>query len=81
MERYADRSGNSGVAAFETGDDFIRIRFKDGPAYLYTWSNTGRFDVENMKKLARRGCGLATYINRYVRNRYERKEYKGEVPG
>lgn len=70
MERYSNRSKQSGVMAYTLGKDFIVIRFADGGTYTYTYAQPGRRHVENMKKLARAGKGLATYINKYVRENF-----------
>lgn len=74
MKRYKDLDGDSGIRAYETGSDFIRVQFKDGSVYLYTYSSAGRGNIERMKKLAAHGDGLNAFINKNVRNRYERKE-------
>ena len=72
MQRYRDLSGSSGVAAFDIGRDWIDIRFKDHPRiYHYGPAKPGRTHVDRMKPLARAGRGLATYINKYVRDNYE----------
>lgn len=75
MYRYENKGGDSGIAAYETGSDFIRIKFSDGTVYLYTYNSAGRSSIERMKKLAQLGEGLNTYINKEVRKKYERKEY------
>lgn len=67
-------SGKSGVVAYEIGSDFIRVQFKDGSVYLYIYENPGKFDVEKMKELARQGSGLNSYINKQVKNNYQKKE-------
>lgn len=69
MKQYAKvrESGESGITAFETGRDFIRIMFVSGPTYRYSYDRPGNFHVEKMKKLALSGQGLATYINKHVR--------------
>ncbi len=36
MERYRNLSGDSGVDAYEIGDDFVKVRFKPGVVYWYT---------------------------------------------
>ena len=36
--------------------------------------NPGKFDVEKMKELARQGSGLNSYINKQVKNNYQKKE-------
>jgi len=73
MERYKNLSGNSGVVAYEAGPDYIKIKFRDGGVYLYNYSITGRDNVERMKELAEEGRGLATFINKYVREDYAAK--------
>jgi hypothetical protein len=70
MEPYKNLSGNSGVLEYETGEDFIKIKFRDGDVYLYNYSVTGRDNVEQMKELAIEGRGLSTFISRYVRDDY-----------
>ena len=74
MERYKNIGGDSGVAEYEIGPDFIRVKFKDGSVYLYTYASAGSQDIEQMKKLAVAGEGLNAFINRNVRKSYERKK-------
>ena len=74
MERYKNLSGDSGVAAYEIGPDFIRVQFTDGAVYLYTYASAGSHNIEQMKQLARKGQGLNTFINTTVRKLYARKE-------
>ena len=74
MERYRNIDGDSGVAEFENGPDFIRVKFNDGSVYLYTYASAGAQNIEQMKKLAVAGDGLNAFINRNVRKSYERKE-------
>jgi hypothetical protein len=33
MEKYINRSGTSGVSAYEIGLDYIRVRFSSGDIY------------------------------------------------
>ena len=73
MEKYRNIAGNSEVIAYEAGPGFIKIKFIDGSVYLYTYLNPGKTHVENMKKLAKKGRGLSSYISRYVRVNYEAK--------
>lgn len=70
LQRYKNRHHNSGVTAFEIGDDYIKVEFADGPLYLYTHSTPGMRKVEQMKKLALAGEGLSTFISRHVRDQY-----------
>lgn len=68
MQQYENISGNSGVEAFEIGDDEIIIRFVNGRTYRYDYAKTGERRVEIMKALAISGQGLSTYIGRHVRD-------------
>ena len=73
MKRYGNRHGNSGIAAYETGARFIRIRFTSGSVYLYTYNSTGEDDIEEMKALAKEGEGLTRFINDF-RPGYAKRE-------
>lgn len=74
MEIYRNLRGNSGVRAYELGEDFIRVGFSDGAVYLYTYSSAGTANIEHMKELAKQGYGLNSFISRNVRKAYARKE-------
>jgi hypothetical protein len=71
MEKYQDINGNSGIGAFEIGSDYIIVTFKDGSIYKYSYQSAGRENIEQMKRLARKGSGLNTFINRNVRKLFE----------
>ena len=73
FRRYANRSGNSGVVAYEIGADSIIVEFVDGWKYLYTCESAGVDNVEHMKLLAARGQGLSGFISSDVRNGYAKK--------
>jgi hypothetical protein len=73
MQRYADHSRHSGIAAFELGEDYLDVRFTSGEVLHYTTRRPGARDVQHMKELALRGEGLAAYINRHIGVRYESK--------
>ena len=76
MEKYLNRSGESGVTDFEIGDDYIDVKF-EGKSTIYTYNNylNGKFHIDNMKELAVSGTGLCRYIvgNPSVRNNYKKK--------
>jgi hypothetical protein len=74
MQPYGNRSGGSGVRAYEIGPDFIRVQFPRGEPYLYTYESAGRDNVERMKELAASGRGLSTFISQHpaVRNGHVR---------
>jgi hypothetical protein len=74
MTRYKDIDGDSGVAAYEVGADYIRVQFSTGHIYRWTYASAGRQHVEQMKLLAARGDGLNAYINRFVRRKYALRE-------
>jgi hypothetical protein len=76
MERYRNLSGDSGVDAYELGDDFIKVRFKPGVVYWYTSASIGARHLAVLKRLAQRGQGLGTYISQHpdVKGGYARKE-------
>ena len=70
MERYANRSGNSGVIDYQIGSDSIIVKFADGWRYSYTYESAGADNVEYMKNLAARGQGLSAFMSTIVRNAY-----------
>ncbi|CAM3462863.1 hypothetical protein GCM10016272_05710 [Psychrobacter glaciei] len=73
MEKYRDIGGNSGISAYEIGDDFIIVCFAKGGVYLYDYFTTGSYHVNNMVRLARMGNGLNGYINLNAKYTYARK--------
>ena len=74
MQRYRNPRGTSGVTAYETGPDYIRVTFKHGGTYEYDYASTGQFHVERMKLLAASGQGLATFISKSVKTNYARRQ-------
>lgn len=72
MTRYRNLAGDSGVLAYELGDIFIRVQF-NGATYTYTNRSAGSSNIQTMKNLAQRGHGLNTFINKYVKDKYESK--------
>lgn len=73
MKPYANRGGDSNVARYELGGDYIIVEFRDGSAYKYTYASAGATNIERMKSLAQNGKGLNSFINRHVRKSYSRK--------
>ncbi len=73
MERYKNLGKNSGVAAYEIGDDSITVQFSTGAVYIYTYRSAGNTNIEKMKLLAFAGKGLNSFINTKVRKGYESK--------
>jgi len=72
MRPYRNLSDDSRVLAFEIGADHIKVMFKEG-IYTYSYGSAGKENIEVMKILALRGQGLNTYIDQYVREKYESK--------
>jgi hypothetical protein len=66
MPIYLNLHGDSGIASYEIGPDFIDVVFMRGVFrhYSYTYARPGAIYVEEMKKLAVQGCGLNEYIKR-----------------
>lgn len=75
MQRYKNLSGDSSVYAYEIGDDYIDVQFKDGSVYRYSYRSAGAFNVEQMKEYAVIGDGLGLFIQRKVRKLYEFRKF------
>lgn len=73
MQRYKDLNGDSGISSYCIGNDFLKVKFKDGKGYRYTYRSAGKNNIEIMKQLAERGDGLCSFINKNVRKAYESK--------
>lgn len=73
MQRYKNRSGDSGVVAYDIGEQSIVIEFRGGDRYLYTAASAGPANIVIMQRLATEGRGLCAFISKVVRKRYARK--------
>ncbi|QOY94013.1 hypothetical protein IM543_21270 [Massilia sp. UMI-21] len=73
MHRYRNMSGDSGVVAYDIGQDAITIEFRGGERYLYTERSAGAENIARMQELAREGRGLSTFVSQHIRARYARK--------
>ncbi|MCC6817533.1 MAG: hypothetical protein IT245_01400 [Bacteroidia bacterium] len=72
MNRYKNSGGNSGVHAYEIGQDYIVVWFNaGGKSYTYSYGKAGRQHVENMKELAINGQGLNSYIMKNVAKMFD----------
>ncbi len=60
MTKYEKK--DSRVESFQTGDNYIRIYFREGGVYNYTSSDVGQKRIDQMKVLAEKGDGLQNYI-------------------
>ncbi|KTC66277.1 Uncharacterised protein (plasmid) [Legionella adelaidensis] len=75
MEKYLNKSGNSGVEAYDIGLDYIKVKFKTSSLiYVYTYKIPGVREVNLMKGLAQQGLGLSTYISQHIKTNFERTE-------
>lgn len=73
MTRYTNIDGDSGVAGYEFGSDWIHVQFSTGAIYEYTYSSAGGSNIESMKRLAASGDGLNAFINTTVKRMYSRR--------
>jgi hypothetical protein len=75
VKPYKNLNGNSGVTAYEIGEDFIAVQFGTSVTYWYSFDSPGAAHVIEMKRLAKAGRGLAEYIATHpaVREGYQRK--------
>lgn len=73
MEQYKNIGGDSGITAYELGQDSITVQFKDGAVYLYTNQSAGAANIAEMQRLAVSGQGLNSFISRVVRKGYAQK--------
>lgn len=72
--KYLNKEGHSNIFAYEMGADYIKVYFRGGykyNTYTYSYKSAGEENIEKMKDLALEGQGLHSYINRYVRDKYE----------
>jgi len=75
VPKYRDIDGDSGVVAFECGEDWIEIEFRRGRErfYKYTNARAGAQNITRMKLLANDGEGLNAFINKNVAKLYSSK--------
>ena len=84
MTTYKDLNGNSGITAYEIGEndfdgEYIDIQFVSGKVYTYTKNRLGEVNFEVMKALAEAGAGLCSFITK-IRNSYSNsKPTRAEV--
>lgn len=72
FEKYKNLNGDSNVFVYEIGENYISVVFNGTKRiYRYSYCKVGLCHVETMKRLAIRGYGLNSYINRYCRKLYD----------
>jgi Fic family protein len=62
----------SGITGYKPLTDGIILEFKSKDLYLYNHDSPGKEHVDQMKKLAKKGSGLTTYVNQSVRKYREK---------
>ena len=67
MREYRNQNGNSGITAYDIGDDYIDVEFKNGGIYRYEEAAIGRLQFLNMQVLAIMGSGLNAFITMFVK--------------
>ena len=72
IKTYLNKRGTSNVTAYEILPTSIKVQFKGGAWYSYSYSSAGMANVEQMKKLAESGFGLNSYIQRRVRELFDK---------
>ena len=72
MPRYENLRGNSKILRYSLGDEYIKIQFEYNPEYwfVYSYKTPGKEAVEEMKKKAEAGKGLAFFIWNNIDNNY-----------
>ena len=66
MTPYKNLSGQSNVADYENGPDFITMQFTHGYWKMYTYTNAsaGSSVIQHMQALAEEGRGLNSYVSK-----------------
>lgn len=72
MTKYLDIDNDSGIEAYEISSDRVSVKFKGGSVYVYSHQSAGKENIEHMKKLAKAGEGLNSFINLNVKYKYVR---------
>ena len=78
MTPYRGNPKKHGVLAYDIKQDAIDVEFNSGWSYHFSYEKPGALRVERMKELAESGHGLSTFINKYVRNRFESRRRRSD---
>jgi hypothetical protein len=73
MQPYGNSDGDLGIVSYETTEESILVKRKDGWTYEYNYATAGRDNVEEMKRLAAAGRKLDDFIAKTVKGQYARK--------
>lgn len=63
MKTYKDYDNDSNIEAYDYGEDWITIRFKDATEYEYEGEHVSFYVLNQMKALADAGEGLNAFVN------------------
>ena len=72
-QRYKNVGGKSTVLKYELEKDAVNIKFADRSQYRYTNQSAGPENIKKMKELALAGKGLGTFVEKNLKDRFERK--------
>ncbi|MGB4956937.1 MAG: hypothetical protein WBO49_00625 [Candidatus Saccharimonas sp.] len=76
MQQYKNLSGESNIASYQIGEDYIIVGFEASKYsvamfYKYTYAASGQNVIDHMKQLALHGAGLNSFINTHpVKKQY-----------
>lgn len=71
FKHYKNIDKDSNVDSYESGPNYIKVKFFDGSIYTYSYNKAGVENVEEMKRLADSGDGLNSYIMLHCRKLYD----------
>jgi len=75
MKRYANLHRDSGVEKYLIAPTSIKFKFNNNTKiYVYNYTKPGKNHVQQMKKLALTGRGLATYVSQNIKKNYHSVE-------
>lgn len=63
MKKYK----KTGIDEYEIGEDFIKLKWRNGNYNTFNYESIGEEHIEKMKELAQEGNGLNKYYNNEVK--------------
>ncbi len=66
MKIYMNFAADAGVDAYDYGQGWFRVQFKDGAVYEYTQDSVGEQVIKGMRDRALLGKGLKAYIDAHA---------------
>ena len=80
MKVYMNFEADSGIVAYDYGEGWIWLQFKNGSVYEYTKDGLGEKTIEAMKKCALLGQDLSTIMN-HQQNTMASESFNGHADG